>query len=52
MQRGKKNIQGDSCIFCPVYGPALHGDHCISDCKAHANIADESVCLMADNVWN
>jgi hypothetical protein len=23
-----------------------------SRCEAHTNFADESICLMADNVWN
>jgi hypothetical protein len=31
---------------------ALHSDWCIAGCKAHNNFADESACLMADNIWN
>jgi hypothetical protein len=35
-----------------VYGSALHGDRCAACFEAHMNFADESACLMADNVWN
>jgi hypothetical protein len=35
-----------------VCGSVLHGDRCAACRKAHANFAKESVCLMADNVWN
>jgi hypothetical protein len=35
-----------------VHGYALHGERCAACREAHANFADESVCLMADNVWN
>jgi hypothetical protein len=34
------------------HGSTLHGDRCTAGCEAHTNYADESVCLMADNVWN
>jgi hypothetical protein len=45
-------VQEGSYICWPVYGCALHGDRCTADCEAHANFANESVCLIADNVWN
>jgi hypothetical protein len=30
----------------------LLGDQCTTGCEAHTNFADESACLMVDNVWN
>jgi hypothetical protein len=36
----------------PVHGSALHGDRCTAACEAHTNLADELICLLADNVWN
>jgi hypothetical protein len=45
-------LEGSSYICWPVYGTVLHGDRCTAHCKVHRNFADESVCLMADNVWN
>jgi hypothetical protein len=27
-------------------------DWCIASCEAHVDFADESVCLMANMVWN
>jgi hypothetical protein len=33
-----------------VHGSALHGDRCTAGREAHANFADESACLMADNI--
>jgi hypothetical protein len=30
----------------------LHGDWYITGCEVHMNFADESACLMADNVQN
>jgi hypothetical protein len=35
-----------------VHGCVLHGDQCVACREAHANFADESVCPMANNVWN
>jgi hypothetical protein len=35
-----------------VHDSALHGEWSTAGCKAHTNFADESVCLMANNVWN
>jgi hypothetical protein len=35
-----------------VYGSTLHGGQCTACCKVHANFANESVWLMADNVLN
>jgi hypothetical protein len=46
------NIQRDSYFRWPVHGFALHGDRCTAGWEAHKNFADESVCLMADNIWN
>jgi hypothetical protein len=48
-------------VFLPIYreyfnsadqlhGSALHGDQCAACRKAHTNFANESACLMADNV--
>jgi hypothetical protein len=34
------------------HGSALHGDRCTAGCEVHTNFADESGCLMADNVRN
>jgi hypothetical protein len=34
------------------HGSARQGDRCTAGREAHANLADESGCLMADNVWN
>jgi hypothetical protein len=34
------------------HGSALHSDRCTTYCKEHMNFADESACLMADNVLN
>jgi hypothetical protein len=31
---------------------ALQGDQCTTGCEVHTNFADESACLMVDNVWN
>jgi hypothetical protein len=30
----------------------LHGDQCTTGRERHTNFADESICLLADNVWN
>jgi hypothetical protein len=27
-------------------------DQCTTGCEVHTNFADESVCLMAGNIWN
>jgi hypothetical protein len=35
-----------------VHGSALDGDRCAACREVHASFSDESVCLMADNVWN
>jgi hypothetical protein len=35
-----------------MYGSALHGDRCIAGCEADTNFADESICMLADNVRN
>jgi hypothetical protein len=35
-----------------VHGSVLRGGQCAACCKSHTNFADESACLMADNVWN
>jgi hypothetical protein len=34
------------------HGSAHHGDRCTAGCEAHTNFADESACLLADNVRN
>jgi hypothetical protein len=34
------------------HGSALHGDRLTAGCEAHTNFADESICLLADNVHN
>jgi hypothetical protein len=34
------------------HGSALHDDRCTAGCEVHTNFADESVCLMANNVRN
>jgi hypothetical protein len=33
-----------------AHSSALHGDRCAACREVHANFADESVCLMVDNV--
>jgi hypothetical protein len=33
-----------------VHGFALHGEWCITGCAAHTDFADESVCLVVENV--
>jgi hypothetical protein len=43
-------IQGGSYLCWPVYGSAHHADRCTTGCEAHTNLADESKCLLADNV--
>jgi hypothetical protein len=30
----------------------VHGSQCTAICKADMNFADESICLLAVNVWN
>jgi hypothetical protein len=30
----------------------VHGDRCTGDCEAHKNLAEDSVWLMAEKVWN
>jgi hypothetical protein len=35
-----------------VHGSALHGGQRATCCEAHTNFANESACLMADNVPN
>jgi hypothetical protein len=35
-----------------IHSPALHRCWCILGRKAHAISADNSACLMAENVWN
>jgi hypothetical protein len=35
-----------------AHSSAVHGEWCTASCEAHANIANESVCLMASNIWN
>jgi hypothetical protein len=37
------------CFYCVDW---VHGDRCAARHEAHANFADESVCLMADNARN
>jgi hypothetical protein len=34
------------------HGSVFYGDWCTAGCEAHTNIADELVCLTADNVQN
>jgi hypothetical protein len=41
------NLEGSSCLCSPV-----RGDRCTVRCAAYMNFADESLFLMADNVWN
>jgi 3'-phosphoadenosine 5'-phosphosulfate sulfotransferase (PAPS reductase)/FAD synthetase len=38
--------------FADQLTAALHRDRCAACRQAHTNFADESVCLMADNVSN
>jgi hypothetical protein len=45
-------IQGSSYLCWPVEGAALHGVWCTTRCEVHTNFVNESVRLMADNVWN
>jgi hypothetical protein len=45
-------VQGGSYLCWPVHCSALHGDGCTTGCQAHMNCADESICLLADNVQN
>jgi hypothetical protein len=40
------------CCAERVRSPALHDNQCTAYREEHANFADESVSLMADNVWN
>jgi hypothetical protein len=35
-----------------VHGSVLHGGQCAAHCEAYTNFADESACLMSDNVRN
>jgi hypothetical protein len=46
------HIEGDSCLHWPVHGSAFDGSHCTTCCEADMNFANESVCLLADNVQN
>jgi hypothetical protein len=39
-------------VWTGANGSALHGCRCTADREEHANFADESACLMADNVGN
>jgi hypothetical protein len=41
---------GSSYLASPVHGVTLHGNRCTAICEAHTNFADESVCLIANNV--
>jgi hypothetical protein len=45
-------LQGGFLPTWRVHGFALHGDRCTAGREAHANFADESACLMADNIRN
>jgi hypothetical protein len=45
-------IQGGFYVCWSVHGPALHEDRCSTCCEAHTNFANESECLMTDNVQN
>jgi hypothetical protein len=35
-----------------VHGSALHAGRCTAYCELLMNFADESACLIVDNVWN
>jgi hypothetical protein len=46
------NYREDSYFVDWFHGSVLHGNQCTTSCKAYMNFADESACLMADNVQN
>jgi hypothetical protein len=37
-------------LYREVHSSVLHGDWLTAGCKAHTNFADESICLLADNI--
>jgi hypothetical protein len=45
-------LQGGSYLCWPVHNSALQSNRFTTSRKAHTNLAHESVCLMANNVWN
>jgi hypothetical protein len=34
------------------HGSVLHGNQCTTGCEAHMSFADESACLVGDNIQN
>jgi hypothetical protein len=43
-------IQGGCYLCWLVHGSVLHGDRCTIGCKVDTDFADESICLLADNI--
>jgi hypothetical protein len=43
-------IQRGSYLCWLVHGSALHSNWCTISCKADTDFADESMCLLADNI--
>jgi hypothetical protein len=41
------NVQRDSHPFW-----LFHGNRLTAGCEAHTDFDDESICMLADNVWN
>jgi hypothetical protein len=44
--------QGIFLVTRLIHDSALHRYWCITSREAHMIFADDSACLMADNVWN
>jgi hypothetical protein len=49
---GMNRTTGRSYICWPVHCSSLHSSLCTTGCEAHMNFPDESVYLMANNIWN
>jgi hypothetical protein len=45
-------VWGGFLLLAWFHSSVLHGDRRTAGCKVHTNFADESACLMPDNIWN
>jgi hypothetical protein len=49
----KNYLYGEDFYFVDQFhGSALHSNQCTTGCEAHMNSANESACLISDNVQN
>jgi hypothetical protein len=52
-KKGLSSLYKEDFYFVDrIHDSALHGNWCTASYEEHANFADKSACLMANNIWN